>query len=76
MDIGIDQVKVRILPDGRLSRRDAARYLGLHPGTLSNLQMRGKGPRAVKVGGRVFYYRSDLDDFIRPAGGQDLFGTA
>jgi hypothetical protein len=24
----------------------------------------GKGPRWVKVGGRVFYYREDLDAFI------------
>jgi hypothetical protein len=62
---GVDVVRVRQLPDGRMSRDHAARYLGLEPKTLSHWTMAGKGPRCVKVGGRVFYYRSDLDAFIR-----------
>ncbi len=60
-----DQVKVRILPDGRLSRRDAAAYMGLDPKTLANMATQGRGPRMVRVGGRVFYFRDDLDAFIR-----------
>jgi hypothetical protein len=28
-------------------------------------QLQGKGPRSVKVGGRVFYYRDVLDAFVR-----------
>ena len=61
----IEQIRVRVLPDGRMRREDAARYLGLASKTLSNLQLQGKGPRPVKIHGRVFYYLSDLDRFIR-----------
>jgi hypothetical protein len=65
----IEQVKVRILPDGRMSRQDAARYLGHKPKTLAMWTLLGKGPRSVKVGGRIFYFRSDLDAFVRGEAG-------
>jgi hypothetical protein len=61
----VEQVRVRVLPDGRLTRSDAARYIGAAEKTLAMWQLQGKGPRSVKVGGRVFYYRDDLDRFIR-----------
>jgi hypothetical protein len=63
-DGAVDQVRVRILPDGRLTRADAARYIGAAEKTLAMWQLRGKGPRSFKVGGRRFYYRRDLDAFI------------
>jgi hypothetical protein len=61
----IEHVKVRILPDGRMARGDAARYLGHQPKTLAMWALQGKGPRSLKVGGRVFYFKDDLDAFIR-----------
>jgi hypothetical protein len=61
---GCERVRVRLLPDGRMSREDAARYLGNQPKTLAMWQLQGKGPRSVKIGGRRFYYRADLDAFI------------
>jgi hypothetical protein len=61
----VEQVRVRVLPDGRMSRADAARYLGVAEKTLANMQVRGAGPPAKKLLGRVFYYRSDLDAFVR-----------
>jgi len=64
-DEAMEQVKVRILPDGRMSRQDAARYLGHKPKTLAMWTLFGKGPRSVKVGGRIFYFRYDLDAFVR-----------
>jgi hypothetical protein len=65
-DVGaVEQIRVRVLPDGRLARNDAARYLGCAPKTLAMWAMYGRGPPTVKVAGRVFYYRSDLDAFIR-----------
>jgi hypothetical protein len=64
-DGAVEQVRVRILPDGRMTREDAARYLGHQPKTLAMWALSGKGPRSVKVGGRCFYFRSDLDAFIR-----------
>jgi hypothetical protein len=63
--ITTEQRKVRVLPDGRLTREDAAVYLGMKPKTLAMWQTQGKGPRAIKVAGRVFYYLNDLDTFIR-----------
>ena len=61
----VEHVHVRILPDGRMTRQDAARYLGMKPKTLAMWQLDSKGPRSVRVGGRRFYFKSDLDDFIR-----------
>ena len=59
------RISVRVLPDGRMTRQDAARYLGFEPKTLAMWHMQGKGPRAVRVGGRCFYYKEHLDAFIR-----------
>ena len=61
----ISVVKVRILPDGRMTRRDSAGYLGLAEKTLAMWKLEGKGPRCVRVGGRCFYFKDDLDAFIR-----------
>ena len=38
-----------------LTTHDAARYLGLSPGTLTNWRSANRGPSYVKVGGRVRY---------------------
>lgn len=61
---GVDHIRVRILPDGRLSADDAARYLGRARGTLATWRMRGVGPRWSLVGGRIFYRLSELQRFV------------
>ena len=61
----IEVVKVRVLPDGRMTRRNAARYLGYAEKTLAMRAMRGEPPRWVRVGGRIFYFKDDLDLFIQ-----------
>ncbi len=61
----IEQVRVRVLPDGRMSRKDAARYLGRAEKTLAMWEMEAKGPQSVLVGGRRFYFKDVLDAFIR-----------
>jgi hypothetical protein len=66
----IEQVRVRVLPDGRMSVDDAARYLGHAPKTLAMWRLRGIGPRWRKVGGRIFYFQCALDDFV---GGDDTY---
>lgn len=46
---------------------DAARMLGLVPGTLRTWRMHGRGPRYYKIcgnGGPVMYKRSELDAWI------------
>jgi hypothetical protein len=60
-----DRIRVRVLPDGRMTRDDAAKYLGRQPKTLAMWQLQGKGPRSVMVGGRRFYFQADLDTFVR-----------
>ena len=60
-----ENVKSGILPDGRMNRANAARYLGVKPQTLSKWAMHGKGPRFARVGGRIFYFLDDLDAFIQ-----------
>ncbi|MBL6952424.1 MAG: helix-turn-helix domain-containing protein [Alphaproteobacteria bacterium] len=64
-DDAVERVRVRILPDGRMSRRDASKYLGVKQKTLAMWALAGKGPPSVKVGGRRFYYKEVLDAFIR-----------
>ena len=66
---GIGQIeapRVRVLPDGRMSRKDAARYLGYKPKTLAMWDLNDPNKLgSVKVGGRRFYYKDRLDAFIR-----------
>jgi hypothetical protein len=62
--VAVETVRCRVLPDGRMTREDAALYLGLKPKTLSMWALAGKGPKTVRVGGRVFYHKAGLDAFI------------
>ena len=64
-NVEIETPRVRVLPDGRMTREDAARYLGLKPKTLAMWELNGKGPKSVKVGGRRFYFKDVLDAFVR-----------
>lgn len=63
-DVGVDQTRVRITPDGRMTRRDAAAYLGMAEKTLAQWSSEGRGPLMCRVGGRVFYFKDVLDAFI------------
>ena len=47
-----------------LNVREAAHYVRLSPNTLNSKRSSGSGPRFVKLGGRAFYRRSDLDAWI------------
>lgn len=44
--------------------REAARYLSLSPSTLAKMRVFGKGPQFCKLGRRVVYRLSDLDDYL------------
>ena len=59
----IEATKVVILPDGRLTRADAAKFLGRKSKTLADWHRLGKGPRSRMVGGRRFYMIDDLTAF-------------
>lgn len=49
---------------GRLTRQDAATYLGLAVSTLADWHRKGLGPASVKVGGRRFYRVDALNTYI------------
>ena len=51
------------LPDGRMTTRSAAAFLGLSVSTLATMRSKGTGPRFIRMG-RIFYFQSDLEDWI------------
>jgi Helix-turn-helix domain len=55
-----------ILPDGRMTPEQASAYLGLSVQTLAKERWSGGGPKFIKRG-RIFYYREDLDEWLRSA---------
>lgn len=57
-------MKVKITPDGRLTRHDAAVFLGLSPKTLANRNARGLPPHSFRVAGRRFYWLKELQEFV------------
>ena len=63
MEISVESTSIRILPDGRMTAQDAARYLGLADKTLAMLRSMGGGPVFIKKG-RIFYFRDDLDAWL------------
>lgn len=62
--MNVQQIRIRVLPDGRVARADAAAYLGRTPKTLAEWSRLGRGPRPRRVGGRIFYMLDDLDAFV------------
>ena len=56
----IEQITIRVLPDGRVSRKDSAAYLGLSEKTLRQWAVDGKHLTVKKVGGRCFNLFSEL----------------
>ena len=56
-------MNVQITPDGRVSRREAARYLGFQPKTLAEWHRLGIGPDSFMVGGRRFYRIDELREY-------------
>jgi hypothetical protein len=63
-EIAQDIVRVRVLPDGRLDRRNAALFLGRSPKTLAQWALQGKGPRSHDIGGRAFYYLDECRAYV------------
>jgi predicted DNA-binding transcriptional regulator AlpA len=48
----------------RLTTPEAAHYLRLKPSTLAQWRYFGRGPRYIKLGSKVQYFQSDLDDWL------------
>ncbi len=54
---------VQSTPDGRVTRAEAARYLGFKPKTLAEWHRLGVGPSSFLIGGRRFYRLTDLEKY-------------
>jgi hypothetical protein len=63
MPESIHTPSVIVLPDGRMTPKDAATYCGLSVKTLAIYRSQGIGPTFVKRG-RIFYFRDDLDAWM------------
>ena len=47
-----------------LTEAEVAELLGVRPKTLARWRWRGEGPRFRKIGRKVRYARSDLEDYV------------
>jgi len=47
-----------------LTPQQAADYLGLSPYSLASMRYRKRGPKYLKLGGRIRYFKKFLDEFI------------
>ena len=52
-------------PTDLLTTEEAGRYLRLSPRTLERYRVTGEGPRYLKIGRRVLYRKSDLDEWLK-----------
>ena len=48
----------------KLDTRSTSAYTGLAERTLERWRLEGKGPRFLKLGGKVLYLKSELDRFL------------
>ena len=56
---------IHVTPDGRMDTPNTAKFLSLSEKTLATKRCKGEGPLFVKIGGKVFYYVSDCEAWIR-----------
>ncbi len=59
---------IGMLPGGRMGVADAATYLGLSTSYMAQLRSKGDGPKYIQPAGpagKVFYYKDDLDEWLR-----------
>ena len=63
----VKQVQVFAYPDGRMDTCNASKYTGLSEKTLAMGRCNGDGPKFIKRG-RVFYFQSDLDEWLNASG--------
>lgn len=63
MTINIEEIKVVMLPDGRMDTDNSAKYCGLSPKTMAMMRSSGLGPEYIKRG-KVFYFKDELDRWI------------
>jgi len=65
--------EINMFPDGRLDSKNAAIYLGFSEKTLAMMRCQGTGPEYIKRG-RIFYFKTDLDQWVMKTGKQKSTG--
>ncbi len=55
---------VETLPGGRVNTKGAAKHIGCSESLLTKQRIVGKGPRYLRLGGKVMYRLADLDAWI------------
>lgn len=61
------EIEVVTYPDGRMDTRNASLYSGLAEKTMAMQRCSGTGPKFVKRG-RIFYFKSDIDEWMNEHG--------
>lgn len=46
------------------SAKETARQLAIHPGSLANWRVQGRGPRFFKIGSKVMYDRAEVQAWL------------
>ena len=59
--------EIQMTPDGRMTARNAALYLGVSENTLQSWRSNSKGPKYLKLEGKIFYKKDSLDRYIQAA---------
>ena len=63
----IKSIEVVTYPDGLMDTCNTSKYTGLSDKTLAMMRCNGNGPKFVKRG-RIFYFQSDIDDWMNANG--------
>jgi len=56
-------VKIADNPD-LMTGEETADHLGLNPKTLQRWAREGRGPRRVRIGSRIYYFRPDVQSWL------------
>ena len=67
MNKQIKSIEVVTYPDGRMDTFNTSKYSGLSNKTLAMMRCSGNGPKFMKRG-RIFYFQSDIDDWMNANG--------
>ncbi len=63
----IKSINVVTYPDGRMDTCNTSKYTGYSDKTLAMMRCNGNGPKFIKRG-RIFYFQSDVDEWMNANG--------
>ena len=72
MALVIEQQGISVLPSGRVTPKEAAKFLGVSVNTLANWRVQRRGPPFKKQNSRVLYEYSELAAWEGDRGERDM----